>query len=339
MIPDNFIDHYFTTMNAVEDPTQQPTEMLELIQSIQGDEDAHETMNAISARLPESTSALGAAWHAVLLGASVEGGRDPLKTVKPVVETLLKWNRTLPDEPEDENELIEIDASTSEAIGMLGQATVAHLSRISNFEEVIDVPAARAELERTEYLANGPMWVMQVFRQQSGSLVVLHATQAFGAEVAFEHLANNFHLFTLLQGALAEVGAPGAKKPKARVIEAAKNGCKAGDAVRDEAWWHYSQHDGQPDQIEPSLAGMVFGEGELTEIGTVDGQPVLLLWPPVLKSRGWGGGFFSPLLEARPPNLQVTRVFDGAEVMRWRSKLGLGEPEPPDAGKSRWKFW
>lgn len=333
-IPDTFIDQYLTAMNAADDPTQPPAAMMELAQSILGEEGAHDTMNAITARLPESSSALGASWHAILLGASIENGRDPLKTVQPIFDTFLKWNRTLPDEPEDEEAMIEIDAATSQAVEMFGQSVVAHLSRIPNFEEVIDVPAARAELERTEYLSNGAMWVMQIFRQESGSLLVLHATEAFGAEITYAHVSNNFHLFTLLQGVLAEVGAPGSKKAKPRVLAAALEGCEASDAVGDEAWWHY----GQPDVLEAGLEGMVFGEGAPSEISIIGDQRVLLLWPPVMQSRGWGGGFFSPRLESRPPDVHVERLLDESAILSWRSQLGLPPPEAP-SGKARWKFW
>lgn len=334
-IPDHFIARYLDTLNRIEDPTSPPDDLMNMIREIQEDDEAHDTMNEITRRLPEATSPIGAAWHSVILGASIERGRDPAKTVKPIVETLLKWNRTLPDEPEDDDTLIEIDAPTSQAIDMLGQATVTHLSRLPDFETHIDVPSVRRELGRTEAMANGAMWVMQIFRQESGSVLVLHATQAFGAMVAFENVANNFHLFTLLQSALAEVAAPGAKRTKARVVQAAREGCSATDAVRDDAWWHY----GQAAALEPAPESMVFGEGTPEEIDTVDGQKVILLWPPIMASRGWGGGFFGPILEARPPDVRIERVLEDKEVLAWRSKLGLPEPAAPTADKPKWKFW
>ena len=44
---------------------------------------------------------------------------------------------------------------------------------------------------------------MEILRQRSGELVVLHGQEPRGFRVAYRNMSYCFHLFTLLQGALA----------------------------------------------------------------------------------------------------------------------------------------
>jgi hypothetical protein len=87
----------------------------------------------------------------------------------------------------------------------------------------------------------------------------------------------------------------------------------------DAAWWHY----GQPSATTASLAASVWGEAGPDSISCVDGQQVLLLWPPLLQSRSWDAGFFSPILEASPPSVEILTVLSSTDVETWWLRLGL----------------
>jgi hypothetical protein len=62
---------------------------------------------------------------------------------------------------------------------------------------------------------------------------------------------------------------------------------------------------------------------ELDGIDSFDGSQVLLLWPPVLGSRTWDGGFFSPILFATLPKVNVIRTMFATEVETWWERLDL----------------
>ena len=76
---------------------------------------------------------------------------------------------------------------------------------------------------------------------------------------------------------------------------------------------------------------MVFGEAGPESIVEIDGAQVLLLWPPIMQSRGWNAGFFGPLIVAAPPAVEVIEELAAEEVQRWRERLQL-----PEAKKKRW---
>ncbi len=62
---------------------------------------------------------------------------------------------------------------------------------------------------------------------------------------------------------------------------------------------------------------------------------MLLLWPPILRSRSWEAGFFGPYLQAMPPSVAVTDELNSEQVDSWWAKLKLPKLEK----KSKWKFW
>lgn len=282
-------------------------------------EKREEVRAMVSEGLPGVTAPAGAGLIGIWLGASVEGGRDPKISGPPVLATLLKWSQEVPEVPEDagEEEIEEADSDLVGGLEMLGQAAVAHLARDENLlTSLQEDREAHKVLSIAEDWSAGPMWVMEILRQQSGELIVLHGHEKVGFKVGYENLSNCFHFFTLLQGAL-ETRIPGGQSANGNAMAAAR-GEESGD-VSDGAWWHY----GQPTSPEPDLGSTVFGEGGLDSIASVEGTQVIVLWPMIMESRTWGGGFFGPYLAARPPKVEILEQLKENEILEWRTLLGL----------------
>ncbi len=271
----------------------------------------------------DAASPTGSGFLAVWLGAGVEQGKDPELTLQPILDTFLKWGETIATAPEEsEEDDPEPDEETIFGMQLLGQALVAHLSRAPNQRKLIsETEQIFNELERIEHLSVGAGWILQLLRQCSDELVILNVEKKKGVLVRYENISNCFHLFTLLQGTLADV------MPEANNVSddltAIARGEQEGD-VHDVALWHY----GQGNVPEPAIAASVWGEMSPKEILRVDGSQVLLLWPPILESRSWNSGFFVPFLAASPPNVELTNILSAAEIEQWWSRLDLPDPKP-----------
>lgn len=289
----------------------------------------------IAERLGEVTSPAGAGFLAIWLGAGVEGGADPDLTGDAVLGSLLHWSgsvATLPDADgdDDDEEEPEVDAQLVIGLKMLGQGLVAHVSRSpSLLQKMAHDREAIAELERVEYASPGPMWVLELLRKRSGTLVVIHVERGRGVHVSYQNLSNCFHLFTLLQAALADAKMPGAKRVSLHLLAVARG--EAMDECHDEAWWHY----GAGTSPAADLGDSIWGEANPDTIPEIDGQQVILLWPMIIQSRQWGAGFFGPLLQAAPPAVTVTSELTDEELNQWWEKLNLRKIEP----QPWWKFW
>jgi hypothetical protein len=285
---------------------------------------------AVAAMLTSLNSPIGAGYLAVWLGSAVEDGLDPKYTCRPIVDTFLRWSRTVETAPhndeagEDEDDDYiddpEPDEETIAGLKFLGQALVAHLARAPNERKwLAETEDIRREFERIEHLSHGATWVAHLLRQCSGELVVLNVAQKMGVIVHYENLSNCFHLFTLLQGAVANI-MPDAQQPSAQMLSIAR-GEDTGDG-NDSAWWHY----GQGSCPEPNIVASIWGEMGLDGISRIDGTQVMLLWPPILESRTWDVGFFLPILYASLPRVEVTKILSKAEVDAWWRRLDLSKP-------------
>lgn len=270
--------------------------------------------------LPTIDAPIGAGLLAVWFGSGVENGAAPDATMLPILRTMIRWTQQIMTAPDDsERDDPEPDEEVVTGVQFLGQALVAHLGHSRTLrDQVLAKSDVLKEFERVAHLAVGATWVAELLRQQSGDLVVLHGEQPVGVLVRFENLSNCFHLFTLLQGELAEI-MPGAGEPNADVIAVAKG--EMFEDVNDSAWWHF----GPGDCPKPDLSASVWGEAMPDTIPVIDGQRVLILWSPLLQGRGWGGGFFGPYLQASPPGVTMQRQLSTEEVAQWRNKIGLPE--------------
>lgn len=288
----------------------------------------------IAKRLSEVTSASGAGFLAVWLGAGVEGGDDPNLTGHHILDSLLHWAglvETLPGDVDSEDtDKLQFDSEIVIGMEMLGQGLVAHVSRSQSLlHDMAKNADVVSELERVEDVSAGPMWVLELLRKRSGTLVVIHVEQRRGVRVSYQNLSNCFHLFTLLQAALSKVRMPGAKRVPSTLLAAA-NG-ETNENCHDSAWWHY----GIGTCSKADLDGSIWGEANPDSIPKIDGEQVVLLWPLIMNSRQWATGFFDPFLHASPPTVTVTSELTEAEVKQWSTRLKL----PAIAKRPWWKPW
>jgi hypothetical protein len=278
-----------------------------------------------AAALLEGLPPRGAAWLALTFGTAVEMGMNPADTAPALLACLRSWMETLPsisspdeeDADEDPPEPTARQGQLIEVFPLLCQSIVAHLARLPAERERL---ARNAELmdrlERLQAYSHGATWIREALLRTSGTLIVLHPPTAQGYELAYENVANCFHLFSLVQVAI------GAKLPGGRpnddAISAACRG-KGMRAVHDQAFWHY----GDPYCSTPSLQGSVWGEATVRSLPAIEGVRVLLLWPPLLATRSWDSGFFGPHLEALPADISVRRALTRDECSIWMKRLGI----------------
>lgn len=283
----------------------------------------------------------GASWLAVVIAATIEHGGEADLTTDAVLSLFLSWLPKLPIIDNDEEAVESYPEPTSEqsellsALPYLSQSLVAHLSRM---------PLIRAELAGDVELLNrldelsgyshGITWIHELLLRQSGSLVLLHMPSQTGLRIKYENIGNCFHLFSLIQHVVGNQ-ISGAKTPNLSIAAAALGDSQ--DQVSDNAWWHY----GSPLSATPALLASIWGEATISSIPEINGEQVILLWPPVLQSRSWDAGFFNPQLEAAKPNVSVINRLSPEEFQAWLRNLGINTDEQSNKKTNRawWKFW
>lgn len=356
--------------NAVIDAANEQTErepefaLREALNAVAEHEHGSSIRALIIAELPKVMAPAGAGFLAVWFGASVENGADPDLSLPALWETFVRWcgelekaylaheqqkplsasqpasSADLDDDDDDEfgDDESDFEISDELATGLeyLGQALVAHLA---HSEQARLELAAQADvhdlLERASGFAVGPVWVLELLRRCSGSVLVFHVESRTGFRVRYHNLGNCFHLFTLLQCALSKL-LPKCRKPNNEMLRVA-----AGEFPvegTDEAWWHY----GSGRSTRPEMADSVWGEASPASIPEVRGEAVILLWPPILKGRSWDSGFFGPPLHAAPASLTIQETLSEEVVQEWWKILNLDSTPDVSAQKSDrpwWKFW
>lgn len=266
---------------------------------------------------------IGAGYVAVLVGAAVEErGYDPALTVRPLLIAFRRLCRRLPDSGDAaaiaDTETGELKTGTN----LLGQALVSHFVRLpSRLGFLADHADFIAELERIEPGSSAAVWLLQLDRQRSGELTVLNVEQKAGAVVRYENVSNCFHLFSLLQSALAD-RMPGARRRTKRMAALALG--QGDGSAFDRAWWHFTH----ADTAAPAFETTVWGEQSPEAISRVDGAQALLLWPRALLDRSWDSSFFGPHLTEAPPSASMVRPLSPAELQHWWERLALKEPSP-----------
>lgn len=313
------------------EPSQAFREAINALVALDGT-DGEQKRSHVAATLAAVTSPSGAGFLAVWLGAGVEGGANPFPQTHLLLDCFLRFAGRVKTDDEANGE-VDNDEELTIGLEFLGQGIVAHLSRdprslraLQSDEKVV------AELERVEPCTAGSMWILELVRKVSGSILVLHGEQPVGARVEYRNLSNCFHLFTLLQASLTG-RMPGACKVPDAVLAVARGEQRA--ACSDEAWWHY----GQPVDGPPNLLTSVFGEQSPRDIRSIDGQQIMLLWPPLLGSRTWDAGFFGPALDAAPADVQVIEMLSEEEVTMWRQRVEMPDAVGSKAKRPWWMFW
>lgn len=305
--------------------------------------------------LPRLASAPGAGFVALWIGGTVEDGWDPKPSLQPLLQTFLKWSALLDmEEEEEEDEAADPDAAppseplwrtliryrspqvlaspepeTDDAafsetellivsgLNNVARAIVSHLVRVPDArQELAALDDLEIELARIDYFCDGALWIGETLRRESDELLVFHVMSNTAVLVRYWNISNTFVLFTLLQHEFAGL-VPGARPARNDII-ATLYGEDTTD-TDDDAIWHF----GQPTSPQPRFHASVWGEGPPSDIETIDGVRVLLLWPMILSSRTWNTSFFMPHIEQAPPSLEIVRTLGDQEVDVWRRRIGL----------------
>ncbi len=298
--------------NRTREPTETFRDAINNLATLEGF-DRDQKRDRLAASLEYITSPCGAGFIAVCLGAEIESRANIAPHTQPILESFMRFTSKVETE--------EIDDELSIGLELFGQGIVAHLSRDTETIKSIQANTTIVEeLERVEWFSPGPTWVLEIIRKISGTLIVLHGEQLVGAKVEYRNISNCFHLFTLLQAALAET-MPGARNISSKILAIAKG--EFFEKKSDEAWWHY----GQPLSGKPELMTSVFGEMPPNSINLIDDQQVMLLWPPLMGSRSWDTGFFTPVLHAAPSEIELIEMLPKKDIIALRERIGLSNKD------------
>jgi hypothetical protein len=262
---------------------------------------------------------LGAFLLANMLGAMVETGGTADRSGQAVWDLFLAWLPQVQRGLSSHHPPSARQQELAEAFSVAARSVVAHLAHLPDLRMQAGADSGLvAQLGELQELTPGAGWVRQALIARSDALIVLHVPSGRGLRLRYDNVANCFHLFTLIQGAVGQC-LPGGREPNRFIVDMARCITLIEDAT-DEAWWHY----GRPHAAEPDLTTQIFGEAWVGDIPRVDGVQVILLWPPILNSRTWHTGFFSPQLFAMPASVVVEGELSAQEYQDWLTKAGPG---------------
>ena len=129
---------------------------------------------------------------------------------------------------------------------------------------------------------------------------------------------NNFHLFTLLQGALIGPGKLDGPLPDPEVFALAKGEAQHARSLHDSAAFGYFHYLGlRPDKTLDTVIGSVgwlWGEAPAFTTPVWKNQHVVLLDKLSLGSRGWDSGFFAPLHDALRSSVVIEEMLSPSDV-------------------------
>lgn len=248
----------------------------------------------------------GAAWIAIVIGSAVERGVPAASAGESIVGLFRQWVEALTSG--------NATKEHEEALPSIGQATVAHLSRMPERRAALAADSGWMRLlEECEERSHAITWVRALLLRRAGQLFVVHADSRRVVKMQFAGVSNCFHLFSLIQ---TETGSrlPGGEAPDPKIAAAARGD----DSVTgsDRAWWHY-----QLRGSKVAVGESAWGEAHIDTLMQKDGTYAVALWSTILSSRTWNTGFFSPTLEADPSTIEWVTELEGAEAQAWCDQL------------------
>ncbi|MFC4158616.1 hypothetical protein [Chitinimonas lacunae] len=277
------------------------------------------TIIELAKSLP-TLSPAGASWASITIGSIIESCGGAERTVGALTDLLKNWIARLPQwnaEAEEAPELTAGQAEIAACLSRLCQATVAHLARAEAVRQELARDSELCQrLRALEVYAHGTRWVHEALIRQSGNLLVLMPQDKKGLRIRYQNVGNCFHLFSLFQCTVG-TSLPGGRAPDPAITAIAQG--EYSDWGSDDAWWHY----GSPTATEPDLLSSIWGEGPVSHIPTIKGEPVMLLWPPIFARRSWDTTFYGPPIEAMPPRVVIEQELSEAECVQWLAELGI----------------
>ena len=259
----------------------------------------------IAQSLKQVNSPIGAGLLAVWFGGFVENGKNPEPFIPYLLKSFLHFGSLAVENKSTQN-IVGLEMG----LQYFGQSLVALLARSSTIrEELSEDESVLDKIENIAEFSSSGIWIEEVFKKVSDSLLVIHAQERVGVRVQYKNISNCFHLFSLLQECIADV-MPGSKNISDKILQIAKTGEYINEDDSDEAWWHY----GQAFSKEADMMSSVFGEPSPHSISRINGEQVILLWEPILSKRIWDCDFCRPYLEAMPPSVELIDILTENEV-------------------------
>lgn len=276
----------------------------------------------------------GASWLAVVLASAIEQNGQAVLTTPAVVALFRSWCLQLPDIEDDDAAIPDLTSEETtilSAMPFLCQSLVSHLSRTPDIRGELSADASLFErLTQLEPYTYAITWVRELLCRKSGSLLLLHPSTRTGFRIRFENVGNCFHLFSLIQHVLGSE-LPGGRTPNPAIAAAAQGKTQA--EVTDSAWWHYGN------SLSPKPEVMASIWGELSVLSIPD--QIIILWPPLLGSRGWDSNFFGPQLDAAPPMIELVAKLSHDDCVSRLQSIGIQLQPPSEKHKTGpwWKLW
>lgn len=266
---------------------------------------------------------LHAAYLALTCGTLVEWGASPSLAGDAIVGRLAG--------------VVAAETVDGEVVKRLVIASMAHLCRDAVTREAARRrPRFYEDLTRCAERAPHARYVTAVLELTDRDLTVLAPTQRRGYRVRAEAVRTNFHLFTLLQGAL--IGEPSggwlAGAPVADDVLAEATGeARPTGGLQDHQRFHF--HDWSSVAPDGSLRGdlrsTLWGEGTPLDIPAFDGEAFVVLGPAVLGSRVWNSGFFvGDVHDALRSGVTVLEQMPAEELDRTLARLAAGAAALPE---------
>ncbi|HMK48113.1 MAG TPA: hypothetical protein VK436_15940 [Methanocella sp.] len=272
----------------------------------------------------EVPDAFQAGCIAATCGTLVEWGGDPTLASAAIAARLAK----------------EAAAHTAdcEAMRFLSIAAMAHLCRgIAMRQDARRMPELEMNLERWREQLPEARFVLQVLDLVDDlEILVLAPGQHKGFRVRLEAVSTNFHMFTLLQGALIGDPAKGwlsakAIDPKILAVATGETPCES--VLKDHQRFHFYnwsalRSDGA---LYQDLRSTIWGEGSPRDIPRHEGRPVVLVGPPLLGDRSWDSNFFANIHDALRSRAEVMAQLSMTEVDNTLTKIAAHAiPNPHD---------
>jgi len=267
----------------------------------------------------EVPDAFQAGCIAVTCGTLVESGGDPTLASTAIAARLAKEAAT--------------PVTDSEVMRFLSIAAMAHLCRgVAMRQDARRIPELVVNLERWRERLPEVGFVLQVLDLVDDlEILVLAPGQHKGFRVRLEAVSTNFHLFTLLQGALIGDPAKGwlpAKAVDPRILAVATGETPAQSVLKDYQRFHF--HDWSALRSDGSLCNdlrsTIWGEGSPREIPCHEGSPIVLVGPPLLGGRSWDSGFFANIHDALRSRAEVMAQLSVTEVDNALAKIAALDP-------------
>jgi hypothetical protein len=262
----------------------------------------------VSGLLPslEVEDAFQASAIALACGTLVEYGASPKLVALPILHRFMRALTSTEG---------QVDGR---AFSYFALASMAHLARdVSMRIEARRIDKLREALASAEEVEPNITFVLRTLDLVDDmTLLVLAPQTSRGFRVRIEGVQTNFHLFTLLQGALIGEGLLAGEPTSPEVLAVAQGKVAELERLHDHQRFHFHNWSAitADGTLHNDLGSTLWGESTPHLIPRHEGTPVVVLGPPLLGARTWDSGFFANYHDALRSSATVTATLGEAEV-------------------------